>query len=424
MPTELLPLFGRFAAALAVGMLVGTQREFQHRSEGGGQSIYAGVRTFSLASLAGATGAYLAMRYDADLVLAAVVIAVGLLALGAYRAAASRGDAGLTTEIALLATTLVGALCLTGPLALAAAVGVAMTILLALKPATRRLVGALDEEDVEAALKFAAVSVLILPVLPDTPIGPAPFDALSPFKAWLMVVFISGLSFIGYVLVQVAGAQRGIGLIGVLGGMASSTAVTLSFTERSKKEEALSAALAAGVVAAWTVMFGRVLVEMGAVNPLLLRVAWPAIAAGGVAGAACSAFLYWRSAHRSEEPHERKLANPFELKSALAFGAVYAGVLVLSRAAQMYLGTAGVYASAVASGVADVDAVTLSMAELSARGSLDVGTAGHAVVLAVASNTIVKGGMVLALGSRAMARSVAPVLAIVLVVMLAVSFLA
>jgi uncharacterized membrane protein (DUF4010 family) len=420
---DLLSLFGRFAAALAVGLLAGMQREFQHRSEGGGSSIYAGVRTFSLAALAGATGAFLGIRLQSGLVVAAVVVAVGMLALGAYRAAARRGDAGLTTEVALVATTLVGALCVAGPLALAAAVGVAMTILLALKPATRRLVGALTEEDVEAALKFAAVSVLILPVLPDRPVGPPPFDALSPFKVWLMVVFISALSFLGYVLVKIADARRGIGLMGVLGGLASSTAVTLSFTDRSKREDGLSVALAAGVVAAWTVMFGRVLVEMGVVNPRLLAVAWPGIAAGGVAGVVCAVFLYWRSAHRSEEPDGRRLTNPFELRSALTFGALYAVVLVVARAAQMYLGPAGVYASAIASGLADVDAITLSMAELSARGGLELGTASRAVALAVASNTVVKGGMVLVLGSRAMARAVAPVLVAILVALLGVAFL-
>jgi len=423
MPTDLLSLFGRFAAALAVGLLVGTQREFQHRSEGGDKSIYAGVRTFSLVAMAGALGATLSAQFESAIVLAVALGAVALLALGAYRAATERGDVGLTTEVALVATALVGALCVTGPLALAAAVGVALAILLALKPATRRLVGAIDHDDIEATLKFAAISVLILPVLPNTPVGPPPFDVLTPFKVWLMVVFISALSFLGYVLVQFAGARRGIGLVGVLGGLASSTALTLSFADRSKKEEALSAAFAAGVVAAWTVMFGRVLVEMGVVNPRLLAAAWPAIAAAGAAGAACAGALYWRSAHRSDEPDERRLANPFALRTALAFGAVYAGVLVLSRAAQMYLGTAGVYASAMASGLADVDALTLSMAELSARGGLDVDTASRAVVLAVASNTVVKGAMVVALGSRAMARSVAPVLALVLIVLLGVSFL-
>jgi uncharacterized membrane protein (DUF4010 family) len=171
-------------------------------------------------------------------------------------------------------------------------------------------------------------------------------------------------------------------------------------------------------------MFGRVLVEMGVVNPRLLASAWPAIAAGGLAGAACAAVLYWRSAHRSDEPDGRPLRNPFELKSAFTFGALYAVVLVAARAAQMYLGTAGIYASAIASGLADVDAVTLSMAELSARGGLDVQTAGRAVVLAVASNTVVKGAMVLALGSRGMARVVAPVLVVVLALMLGFAFLA
>lgn len=435
MPDAPLALFARLGAALAIGLLIGTQREFQHRNEhdASGGPI-AGIRTFPLVALAGGLAALLGGQLASPSLVAVVVLIVGAMAIAAYRAGSARGDLGLTTEVALVVTVLAGALCVTGPLAVAAGAGVAMAVLLELKPEARKFVRALDDQDVSAALKFAAVSALILPILPDETYGPAPFDVVSPFKVWLMVVFISGISFLGYVLVQVVGPKKGVGLTGILGGLASSTAVTLSLAERSQNQERLSAALALGVVLAWAVMFARVLVEAGAVNPALLGVVWPAITAGGVAGLAYAGVLWWRSRGDEEAPKnggaapeasgERGFTNPFELKSALAFGALYAVILVGSKAAEMYLGTTGIYASAIASGLADVDAVTLTMAELSrAGGSLPIETASRAVVLAAASNTVVKGGIVLSLGASAMKKAILPGVAVILVAMLLVGFL-
>lgn len=424
-PDDPLALFGRFGAALAIGLLVGLQREFQYGQDGEEGKLHAGIRTFPLVALAGGMGAYLALRFEAALVLVAVVAIVGAMGVAAYRATAGRGDIGLTTEVALLVTVLAGALCVAGALAVAAALGVATTVLLELKPESRRFVRALSDADITATLKFAAVSALVLPVLPNETYGPPPFDVLSPFKVWLMVVFISGISFLGYVLVKVVGPRRGVGLTGIVGGLASSTAVTLSFAERSKNQEGLAGALALGIIAAWAVMFVRVLVEAGVVNPALLAVLWPAIAAGGAAALAWAGVLFWRSRRASPETdaEAQHFSNPFELKSAFAFGALYAVILVGAKAAELYFGRAGVYASAVASGLADVDAVTLTMAELSARGGLALDTAHRAVVLATASNTVVKGGIVLALGAPALRRAILPGLVLVLTALLGVGFL-
>ena len=430
MPSDPVAILGRFGAALALGLLIGTQREFQHRrEENGASSPYAGIRTFPLLALMGGLGAVLSAAFGSPWILAAVLLAGGAFAVAAYRAGVARGDTGLTTEVAVFVTALLGALCLTADLGVVVAVGVAVAILLELKPESRRFVRALKEDELEAALKFAAVSALILPVLPDETYGPPPFDVVSPFKVWLMVVFISGISFLGYVLTKVVGATRGVGLTGLVGGLASSTATTLSFAERSKAKAALSGALAMGVFAAWAVMFARVLVEAGVVNPALLGAVWPAITAGGVAGLAYAAFLWVRNRKAEEEgeadpEEEAAFTNPFELKSALAFGALYAVILVGSKAAEMYLGTTGLYASAIASGLADVDAVTLSMAELSRPGgSVGLDTAATAVTLAAASNTVVKGGIVVATGSAAMRKAIIPGTALVLAAMLVVGWL-
>ena len=429
MPDDPVALLGRFGAALALGLLIGTQRAFHDRREDQEASSFAGIRTFPLLALAGALGAYLAVSLGSVWVVVAVLAVVGAFAVSAYRAGTERGNLGITTEVATLVTTLVGALCMTGTLGVVVAVGVAVAILLEVKPETQRFVKALREDELEAALKFAAVSALILPVLPDQTYGPPPFDVVSPFKVWLMVVFISGISFLGYVLTKVVGATRGVGLTGIVGGLASSTATTLSFAERSKARETMSGALAMGVFAAWAVMFARVLVEAGVVNRALLGAVWPSITAGGVAGLSYAAFLWMRNRKAeadSEDKDEGKdaFSNPFELKSALAFGALYAVILVGSKAAEMYLGTAGLYASAVASGLADVDAVTLSMAELSKPGgSVSLDTAATAVALAAASNTVVKGGIVVATGAVAMKKAILPGTLLVLAAMLGVALL-
>ena len=141
----------------------------------------------------------------------------------------------MTTEVAAVITLTAGALCFWGELELAAALGVSTTVLLALKLQTRTLVRNITPGDVYATLTFAVIALVILPVLPRTGYGPPPFDVLVPHKIWLMVIFISGISFLGYLLIKIVGARRGVGLTGLLGGLASSTAVTLSFAQRSKR---------------------------------------------------------------------------------------------------------------------------------------------------------------------------------------------
>jgi uncharacterized membrane protein (DUF4010 family) len=419
-------LFGRFGAALAVGLLVGLQREYAKQDEAA--DLFAGVRTFALIGLSGALAAYAAGVLDSPLVFAASLLLFGAFVTVGYLGGVRRGDLGMTTEAAAFVVFLAGGLCVWGHLALAAAVGVATTGLLALKPLTRRLVSKINEEDVMATLQFAAITALVLPVLPRTPFGPPPFDAASPFKVWLMVVFISGLSFLGYVLIQFVGARRGIGLTGVLGGLVSSTAVTLTLAGRSRDGEAagLGRALAFGIVLAWAIMFGRVLVEIGVVNPALLARAWLPVAAGGAAGLAWAGFLYLRGRPERGEEEPARFSNPFELKTALQFGLLYGVILVASRAAALYFGEAGVYASAVVSGAVDVDAITLSMAELSrgAEGAaVDAATATRAIVLAAVSNTLVKGGIVLAVGGRAIRGPILPGVGLIVAAALGAAFL-
>jgi len=403
-----LDLFYRFGAALLIGLLVGLQREYSHLEEQEQERIFGGVRTFALLGLLGCTAAFIAARADSVLAFLVVVGIAGGLIMISYAVTARQGSIGMTTEAAALMTLLAGALCYWGALELAAALGVSMTVLLALKLQTRRLVRNITQADVYATLTFAVIALVILPVLPRTSYGPPPFDVLVPYKIWLMVIFISGISFLGYVLIKVVGARRGVGLTGLLGGLASSTAVTLSFAQRSRGIRGLARPFAMAILLAWSVMFVRVMVEVAVINQPLLQIVWiPLTAALAVSMSYCVYLYYSQSADKLEE--EDRFKNPFELGPALTFGLLYAGILLVANAARLYLGDTGVYISSIASGLADVDAITLSMAELSrAGGGVELQTAARAIVLAVVSNTLVKGGIVLTMGSVLLRKAILP----------------
>jgi uncharacterized membrane protein (DUF4010 family) len=333
---------------------------------------------------------------------------------------ARAGDVGLTTEIAALVTFLAGALCYWGLLALAAALAVGTTALLALKLHTRLLAQRITREDVYATLKFAFITAIVLPVLPAVGFGPSPFDVLVPRRIWLMVVFISGISFLGYFMIKLLGARRGVGLTGILGGLASSTAVTLSFAGRSRDAPELARSFALAILLAWSIMFFRVIVEVVVVNPPLLTILWIPMTAAAIVALSYSAYLF-RTESTPQEAETGTFRNPFSLIPALTFGALYAIILLTSNAAQLYLGTVGVYASSIVAGLADVDAITLSMAHLS-RDALDMEVAARAIVLAAASNTIVKGGIVMATGSKSLRRAILPGLILIVATVLVVGF--
>ncbi len=413
-------LFYRFGVALAIGFLVGLQREYAHG--GPDKEISAGERTLALMGLVGCLAALAADELESPWAFVSVLAPLGFLIAISYSISAWRGDVGMTTEVAALLTVLAGALCYWNYLGLAAALAVITTLVLSLKLETDQLVSHITREDIRATLKFAVITAIVLPVLPNQSFGPPPLDVLNPHKIWLMIVFISGINFLGYIAIKFVGARQGIGLTGLLGGLASSTAVTLSFAERSHRDHGLDKPFALAIIVAWTMMFPRVLVEVGALNMALLQRLWGPMLAISAAGLAYCAYLYF--SQQFEEKGEVVFSNPFELGPALKFGLIYAVVLLISRAAQVYLGNTGVYISSVVGGLADADAITLSIAELSGpSGSLDIHTATRAAVLAAMSNTVAKGGIVLASGSPKLRKSLLPGFALMMVVGISVAFL-
>jgi uncharacterized membrane protein (DUF4010 family) len=349
------------------------------------------------------------------------MIAGGLI-VAVYAVTAWRGHAGMTSEVAAFLTVVVGALSYHGQFVAVLALGVTMMALLALRVEFHRLAGRITRDDVLATLKFGIITAIVLPVVPNRSLGEAPFDVLNLYKIWLMVVLISGISFIGYLLIKIVGAKRGIGITGFLGGLVSSTAVTLSFSQRSQKSGPLAKAFAVAVTVAWTTMFVRVIVEVAVVNRSLLGHVWVPMAAAAAAGLAYAALLFFRQSTKDEEGMD--FSNPFELGPALGFGALYAVILLVSRLAQTHFGDGGVYVSSVLAGLTDVDAITLSMAELSQPGGgVGLGVASRAVTLAAMSNTVVKAGIVLSTGSPNLKKAMLPAFVLILAAGLGASFL-
>lgn len=405
---------------MAIGFLIGLQREFSYLTTN--RPIFAGERTFALLGLTGCLAAMAADEFGEPLIFLGVVISVILLVGTAYALEAARGKrVGITSEVAVLIAVLIGALCYWGFLALATALGIITTVILSIKVETDRFVRTLTREDIITALQFAVISVIVLPVLPNESLGPAPFDVLNPFQIWLMVVFITGISFAGYVLIKFVGAERGIELTGLIGGFVSSTAVTLSFSERSKTGQRLQKPLALAIIAAWTILFPRVMVQVGVINPDLLGVIWPPLLAAGLAGLLYAAYMFF--SRDKIEDSDIEFANPFSLISALRFGLIYAVILLVARASQLYFGDTGLLVSSFFSGFADVNAISISVAQLSRAGTLGLRVAGQAVVVAVMANTLVKGGIVFAIGSASLRKAIWPGMVLIVAVGLTTAFL-
>jgi uncharacterized membrane protein (DUF4010 family) len=309
---------------------------------------------------------------------------------------------------------LIGALCYWGHIVLAVAIGVTTTLLLSLKLEMHRFAQQISQEDVYATLKFAVITAIVLPLLPNQSFGPPPFDALNPYRIWLMVVFISGISFLGYVLMKLVDVGRGLGITGLLGGIVSSTAVTFNFAGRSRRYETLSKAFALAILLSWVVMFVRVLGLALVFNRALLAAVWPPMVAASVAALAYVGYLY--TAQDQDRQEGVALVNPFSLGPALQFGFLYAGILLISRTAELYFGHYGLYVSSLIAGLVDVAAITLSMTELSGtQEGIPPDVGARAIGLAVLANTLVKAGVISFTGSRSLRWALLPSVALIIV---------
>ncbi len=400
MSLPLLPSLEGIAVALLVGSLIGLDRERAEARKG--HEAFAGVRTFPLIALVGAVATILVPVAGVALLVASFV-AVTALAVAAYLRVPANGAPGATTEVAAVATFLLGALAGDGQLVLAGATGVAVAVLLVAKPRLEAFSRALTGEEIRAALELAVISVIVLPLLPNEGLGP--WQVLNPFAIWLIVVLVSALSFAGFVAMRLLGERRGLAVTGAVGGLVSSTAVTFAMAERSRADQGLGAPAASAVVLASCVMSLRMAVLAAVVNAGILPRLLPVVGAMAVVGGVAA---LWLARTGTGEPLASggHITNPFSLRAALTFGLIFAVILLGVRAAQEYLGAGGTYAASALSGFVDVDAVTVTFSRLGPAAD-GWRTSAAAVTLAAVVNTVVKAGLAVGLGAGRFRRQVA-----------------
>src|SRR5262245_22496000 len=398
-PVEPSPLLA-FGIALALGALIGAKRERKKRS---GELATGGLRTFALLAEAGAIAAWLSKLTGSYWVfVAGGALVTTIMIAGYFMEVRARPEAiGLTTEIAGLVTYLLGGAVLLGEAGPAAALAIATTAILAFKEPLHGLIERIGREDLEAGLKLLLATFVVLPVLPDRAVDP--WGVLNPYKMWWLVILISAMSFLGYVATRLLGAERGLVLTGLAGGLVSSTAVTLGFARQSRERaHDPPGALAGGLLLAWAVMFARICVAVAIVHrPLLAPLLVPMGAMGGATLALALVFALRGGREPARPPGpDVRLKNPFRLLASIRFALVFALVLLVVELARRYTQASGLYAVAALAGLTDVDAITLSMSQL-AKGGGPADVAAGSIAVAALTNTLVKCGLVFGLGSKA-----------------------
>ena len=394
------PLIYRLAIALGIGLIVGLERGWKTRDQHAGQRL-AGVRTFSLAALLGGVLAAIATP-DRYVVLAAGALVIGALVLAGYLISVRETrDFGMTTELALLTTFSLGAVTVLGAPFEAVAAAVVMSLLLGFKSEFHSAIEKLERHELIATLQLLAIAIVLVPLLPDRELGP--WQALNPRVIGLLVLLIAGLSYLGYFAVRLLGPRVGLLLTAVLGGLTSSTAVTVAYARRARLANTSHALLGVGIALAAATMAPRLAVEIATVNRALLADLWPTLAAVAVVPALGGIVVLLRHARGGDATIE--LENPLQLKTALVFGVLLSVLFVASEGLQHWLGETGLYAMAAITGIADVDAVAIALAESAARGSVAPEAAQRAIALAILVNTATKAVLAAVLGGGPMLRT-------------------
>jgi uncharacterized membrane protein (DUF4010 family) len=393
------PHLQAFMTSLAIGLLIGLERE--RRS-----SAKAGLRTFALVALLGTLSGLLAEKTGSGWILAAGLLSVGAMIIAAYiNRPDDAGDSGTTSVVAILVCFCLGAAVWFGYGTLAVMLGIATTVLLYFKAELHGLSSQLTSKDLISILQFAVLTFVILPILPDRNYGP--YEALNPYQAWLMVVLVSGVSLAGYAALRLAGPQHGAPMMGLLGGLVSSTATTVVFSRHAHAHVALARTAMVVIMIASLMVLLRLTVMAAVVAPDVIEPLAKVFAGGLVLGLAVTAFG-WRRLEAQGELPMPEVRNPTEIRTALGFGALYAVVLFCSAWLSDVAGTKGMYAVALASGLTDVDAITLSSLRLFSIDKLSAGQAVTAIALAVLSNLTFKAGLIVTLGGWKLARLTLP----------------
>ncbi|MEH6471653.1 MAG: MgtC/SapB family protein [Halopseudomonas sp.] len=386
-------------SSLAIGLLIGVERGWSTRDLADGKRM-AGLRTFGLTGLLGGVSGLLTSHLG-GLILVVGFASVAALVITAYfinRQLSSNLSA--TSHVAMLMTFLLGALAGLDQVVVAAACAVVTTLLLRSKQFLHRLLRQLSQHELNAGLQLLIISLVLLPVLPNQGFGP--WQALNPYEIWWMVVLIAAISFVGYFLIRMVGAERGILMTGLAGGLLSSTALTLQLSRLSYAQQSLQRLCAVGILIACAVMFPRVILIAGLINPGLISELYLPLGVMSAVIFGCAALIF-RNGNKQQVVDPQPPKNPLELGPALLFGFLLAAVALLGRAMVEWMGESGVLLLAIASGIADVDAINLTLSRMADKDIL-LNTATLGIILASVSNTLLKGGLAVFAGGVGMIR--------------------
>ncbi|MDP1926803.1 MAG: MgtC/SapB family protein [Thiobacillus sp.] len=397
LPAELSTL-PRYVVALAIGLLMGLERERNPAAK-------AGLRTFALTALLGVLTTHLATTLGEQWLIAVGLLLVGAMMIAAYlRDPQPAGDPGTTTVAALMLCYSLGVLVWHNEIQLAVMLGIAATMLLYFKPELRGWSEHMTRRDLLSVLQFSVLSLIILPLVPNRNYGP--YGALNPYQIWWMVVLIVGVGLAGYAALRLVGQKRGAVILGLLGGLVSSTATTLSFSRHARANRAMIPIAVIVIVLANLMVLVRLCVLTTVLAPGVLPQLLPVLIGGLFVGGLGAAYGVYRLQPQGELP-TLAMGNPTELRTALGFGLMYAAVLLASAWLSDWLGTRGLYAVALVSGLTDVDAITLSSLRLFNLDKLPVAAVVNVVIIATLANLLFKSALALFIGGWQMARHAA-----------------
>lgn len=415
-------LIGLFLSIL-IGAFIGVQREMKLQKNK--LVDFAGFRTFTFISILGYIIGYLSFKILEDPLLVTISI-FGffiLLSVSYYVLSKKYEDyVSETSQIVAMLTFIIGILISVTEYYIAIVIAIVINTLLVLGNKLHKFAKHISTDEVYATMKFTIISFLILPILPNKNYGPLDSETLSMFllnffsketlqefaifnfyQIWFLVVFISAITYVGYILMKLVGTKRGILLTGVLGGFLSSTAISSSFSIESKVLKSLANPLSIGIILASSIMFFRIILEVAVVNPSLLTSVL-FLSFMGFTGIIIALYLFYKNTKTHAGKYEQK--SPFTLGPAVKFGVLFISIIFFTKLLTVIFGDKGIYFIAFFSGFLDVDAITLTLSKLALEGSISNFTAATGIFIGSLSNTIFKGGIAYYLGSKELSKLV------------------
>jgi len=387
--------------SIVIGFMLGLQRDIAyHRKKRNG---FAGARTFAMISLVGYLSGWINQKVDSFILVSFLI--VGIFVLISYiHKAFNKNLSGSTTEFTMLLTYILGLLVFYSQAQYAIVIAIVILVLLNIKGRLKHFQSSITPKDVQSTILFLVMTFIILPLLPNETIDP--FGVFNPFETWIMVVLIAGISFVGYIAIKVLGAQRGIYLTGVFGGLASSTAVSITLSKIYALKQEFLKSIVGAIATAYSIMYLRVLLEVYVINPALARhLAIPYLLASFFA----FAFVYYlyKKSCKSQNIQEIELSdNPLEISEALKLGLLFGLIFGSIAFFQSQFGDTGIYIVATLSGLTDVDAITLSLSKL-ALSKISMQVAINGIVIATVVNSLVKLAIVWVVGGKEIGKLIA-----------------